>query len=37
MITADNPAFLKELLKEIGRLDLVEKVDDYIRRVIDSK
>ncbi len=36
VITADNPAFLKELLTEIGRVDLAEKVDEYIKKVIDG-
>lgn len=37
MITSDNPAFLKELLNEVGRVDLVEKVEEYVRRVVDGK
>ena len=36
MIAADNPAFLKELLTEIGRVDLAEKVDEYVQKVLDG-
>ncbi|XP_064390312.1 FAS-associated death domain protein-like [Halichondria panicea] len=35
VIAADNPAFLKELLTEIGRVDLAEKVDEYVQKVLD--
>ncbi len=37
IITADNPAFLKELLSTVSRVDLVEKVEEYVSKVVDSK